>query len=472
MAIHNPTSPIHLTNPTSFPNFHIRKFLSLFVLLLAGFGCRTTPHEATPAASREPKVEEELEVAKVWPGHPVGFSLLTSPPHQYVAYYDEDRRMTVAHRRLGEQQWTYQVLPERVGWDSHNYIAMALDAQGHLHVSGNLHGDPLKYFYAATPHDIRSLRRMPAMIGKEESRVTYPQFFSGPAGELVFTYRDGSSGSGNQIYNTYDPARKTWQRLLDTPLTDGEGKMNAYLRGPLAGPDGYYHLVWVWRDTPDAATNHDLSYARSKDLIHWEKSHGTPLSLPITIATAEIIDPVPAGGGMINGNTQIGFDSQNRPIITYHKFDEQGNTQIYNARREKNGWSIIPATDWTHRWEFGGNGSIEAEVGVRPVKVNEKGQLTMAYTSKGAGDGLLVLAPSTLKPLQRLPFPQTVPAGFRTPTGSFPGLQVNLQEDTGSAPDQNARYVLRWETLGRNRDRPREGPLPEPGLLRVYKLVK
>jgi hypothetical protein len=175
---------------------------------------------------------------------------------------------------------------------------------------------------------------------------------------------------------------------------------------------------------------------------------------------------------MINGNTQIGLDGQNRPIITYHKFDEQGNTQIYNARREKNGWSIIPATDWTHRWEFGGNGSIEAEVGVRPVQVNEKGQLTMAYTSKGAGDGLLVLAPSTLKPLQRLPFPQTVPAGFRTPTGSFPGLQVNLQEDTGSAPDQNARYVLRWETLGRNRDRPREGPLPEPGVLRVYKLVK
>ena len=142
---------IILTSPTSFPNLQNFKFPHLLFLLLISFGCRTTPPEATTAASREPEVEEAVEVAKVWPGHPVGFALLTSPPHQYVAYYDEDRQMTVAHRRLGEKSWTYQVLPERVGWDSHNYIAMALDAQGHLHVSGNLHGDPLKYFYASTP---------------------------------------------------------------------------------------------------------------------------------------------------------------------------------------------------------------------------------------------------------------------------------------------------------------------------------
>jgi hypothetical protein len=451
--------------------FMLPRLLFLF-LLLASFGCQNNPPETTAATSSEPEVEEMIDVAKVWPGHPVGFSLLTAPPHQFVAYYDEDRRMTVAHRQLEDKSWTYQVLPERVGWDSHNYIAMTLDQQGHLHVSGNMHVDSLKYFIATTPHDIRSLRRVSVMTGKEENRVTYPQFFSGPAGELVFTYRDGSSGSGNQVYNAYEPARKTWQRLLDTPLTDGEGKMNAYLKGPLPGPDGYYHLVWVWRDTPDAATNHDLSYARSKDLVRWEKSDGTPLQLPITIATAEIIDPVPAGGGMINGNTVIGFDGQNRPIITYHKFDEQGNTQIYNARQEPNGWQISQATDWTHRWEFGGRGSIEAEVGVRPVQVDEKGQLTMAYTSKGAGDGQQVLDPATLKPVQKLPYPITVPDGFRTPTGSFPGLQVNVQEDSGTSPDNNTRYVLRWETLGRNRDKPREGPLPEADVLRVYKLVK
>ncbi len=41
-------------------------------------------------------------------------------------------------------------------------------------------------------------------------------------------------------------------------------------QGPVRGPDGLFHVVWVWRDTPDRATNHHLSYARSRDLQRWE----------------------------------------------------------------------------------------------------------------------------------------------------------------------------------------------------------
>ena len=37
---------------------------------------------------------------------------------------------------------------------------------------------------------------------------------------------------------------------------------------------------------------------------------------------------------MINNNTKVGFDAQNRPIVAYHKFDSAGNTQLYNARFE------------------------------------------------------------------------------------------------------------------------------------------
>ena len=66
---------------------------------------------------------------------------------------------------------------------------------------------------------------------------------------------------------------------MATPLVDGEGRGNAYFVGPTQGPDGVFHLTWVWRDTPEAATNHDLSDARSRDLVHWEKSNGAPLKL-------------------------------------------------------------------------------------------------------------------------------------------------------------------------------------------------
>ena len=78
---------------------------------------------------------------------------------------------------------------------------------------------------------------------------------------------------------------------------------------------------------PRPTTN--LSYARSRDLIHWETSAGSPLDLPLTLQTGESVDPVPVGGGMINGNTAVGMDSQNRPIVTYHKHDLSGNTQVF-----------------------------------------------------------------------------------------------------------------------------------------------
>jgi hypothetical protein len=46
-------------------------------------------------------------------------------------------------------------------------------------------------------------------------------------------------------------------------------------------------------------------------------------------------------------------------------------------------------------------------------------------------------------------------------------MQVHLRRGGG-----DANYLLRWETLGPNRDRPREPPLPEPSMLRVYKLAE
>jgi len=41
----------------------------------------------------------------------------------------------------------------------------------------------------------------------------------------------------------WNAKERQWKRLLDKPLTDGRGQMNAYMQGPLLGPDGMYHLL-------------------------------------------------------------------------------------------------------------------------------------------------------------------------------------------------------------------------------------
>jgi len=179
-----------------------------------------------------------LDVADVWSGHPVGFALVTTATRQYVAYYDTNRDMIVAQRALTSDTWTTSRLPTTVGWDSHNYIAMDLDSAGFIHVSGNMHAVPLVYFRSVLANEVGSLSSG-TMVGSNESSCTYPLFFHDTAGNLIFNYRDGSSGSGNHIFNIYDTATKTWRRLLNAPFTDGQGQRNAYPVGPVLGPDAF-----------------------------------------------------------------------------------------------------------------------------------------------------------------------------------------------------------------------------------------
>lgn len=351
-------------------------------------------------------------------------------------------------------------------------MVIAVDEAGLLHLSGNMHGNKLVYFRTDKPHDITTFRQIPAMVGRNEDRVTYPNFFRGPKGELIFTYRDGGSGNGNQIYNRYDAATQTWRRLLDKPLIDGQGDMNAYLDTIRQDKQGVFHLCWVWRDTPDCATNHDVCYARSGDLVHWEKSDGTPLSLPITYATNEFVERIPPGQGVINGNVRVGFDAEDRPVVSYIKYDAKGKTQAYNARIEDGRWQSRQVSDWDYRWEFSGGGSIAFEVRIGPVEVDSAGQLIQSFGHPKAGSGKWLLDPATLKPIRKLAGERRVPASAGRKESDFPGMQLRWASDAGDSGEKDVYYTMRWETLGPNRDRPREGPTPPPSTLRLLKVRK
>jgi putative BNR repeat neuraminidase len=417
-----------------------------------------------------PRVEETLDLCRVWSGHRVGFCLLTEGQNQYAAFYDQDRHMTVAKRDVNTNVWQFKRLGSVLGWDSHNYVTMSLDDRGHLHVSGNMHVHPLVYFRTDRPGDIESLRPVSAMVGSLEERCTYPRFIDGPGGEMIFTYRDGGSGRGNQIYNIYDSQTRLWRRLLDQPLLDGRGLMNAYPVGPTRGADGVFDLCWVWRDTSDCSTNHDVSYARSKDLVHWETVAGEPIALPITLETSGVVvDPVPAGGGVINGNTRVGFDRQRRPILTYHKFDAEGKTQVYNARYEAGRWVIYQVSDWDYRWVFQGGGTIHFEVRVSAVKVHSDGSLRQKYSHAKYGPGVWELDEVTLRPVREIEAEPQWPAALTRPESDYPGMGVRWSGDTGGSGEARRRYVLRWESLGVNRDRGRE-KIPPASMLRLYKL--
>jgi hypothetical protein len=422
------------------------------------------------------EVLETSDVAPVWSGHPVTFCLLTARGWQVAAFFDADRDLTVASRRVPEGEWTLARLPRRTGWDSHNALVMAVDGDGHLHLTGDMHCVPLIYFRTRHPLDrpltSESFEPLHRMTGAHEERVTYPVFLRGADDALVFMYRDGRSGDGIQIFDRYDLPTKTWHALLDRPLTSAgrsDRSMNAYFHGPVRGPDDLFHMVWVWRDTPDCETCHDVCYARSRDLVHWERSDGTPLDLPITPESCEYVDRVAPGGGVINGLVKIGFDADARPIVSYHKYDAAGNSQIMNARLEGGRWTSHQASDWKNRWSFAGPGTIGFDIGVGPVTVEADGSLAQDYRNRVAGGGTWRLDPRTLAASGTTVRPPRHPRQMGRPESLHPGMTVKWADDAGVSEETGTRYLLRWETLGPNRDQPRPQPWPEPTMLRVLK---
>ncbi len=413
---------------------------------------------------------------RVWSGHPVGFALVVENGRQFVAYYDAERKITVLGRAAPTAPWTKVQppgvpVPRRnrdsnvVGWDSHNTLRLALDRDGVVHLAGNMHADPLVYYRSERPHDVASLQRLDRMTGERETRATYPVFFKDAAGELLFRYRDGGSGNGSDLYNRYDRATRTWRRVVGTSLLEGEGERNAYASEPTLGPDGRVHLVWMWRETPDCATNHTLSYARSRDLVQWENSHGEPLALPITLATGEVVDAAKPGGGLINMTFNLGFDAERRPVVVYHRYDAAGRSQAFAARpRAAGGWENVQLSAWEFRWAFSGGGSIAADVKLAPPRGEAGGTLAVDFSTREAGGGRWRLDGDTLAVRATMPpAPAVLPPELRRVQSAIPGMEVQ----TVSVRSGGRRWVLRWETLGRNRDRPRE-QAPPPTELRLY----
>ncbi|HEY8561952.1 MAG TPA: BNR repeat-containing protein [Pyrinomonadaceae bacterium] len=240
-------------------------------------------------------------------------SVTSHRDQQYAAFYDADSRVTVAKRRLGAENWQIQKTRFTGNTaDAHNSISLAVDGRGFLHLAWDHHNSPLNYSRSLKPESLEFSESRP-MISEDESKVTYPEFFNLPNGDLLFFYRDGASGNGNLVLDRYDAKRQKWSRVQNN-LIDGERQRSAY---PQAAVDekGTIHLSWVWRESPDVATNHDLAYAKSADGGKtWLKSTGEKYGLPIRAATAEYVWRVPQNRELIN-QTSMTADGRGNPYI-------------------------------------------------------------------------------------------------------------------------------------------------------------
>lgn len=266
-------------------------------------------------------------------------SLASLGDTQFVAFYNAQRYVVLGKRKTGEKKWELKVTPFQGNTnDAHNCISIMVDGNGFLHLAFDHHNNRLHYAKSVTPFSLEMTAEMP-MTGQHENKVSYPEFYRLANGNLMFFYRDGGSGQGNMVINTYDLQTNQWKQIQSN-LIDGQGQRNAYWQA-CTDAQGAIHISWVWRESPDVASNHDMLYACSKDGgITWQKSTGEKYNLPITAATAEQAYAIPQKSELINQTSMVADAHGNPYIATYWREKNDTIPQYHIVYKANAGWQV------------------------------------------------------------------------------------------------------------------------------------
>lgn len=300
-------------------------------------------------------------------------SLVSVGNYQFVAFYDSLANVVLAKRQHGQYDWTLHTTQYKGNvLDAHNVISIMADGDGYLHLSWDHHNNPLNYCKSLAPYSLE-MGEPQSMIGNEEQFVSYPEFYRFSNGDLLFAYRDGGSGNGNLVLNRYQMLTNKWERL-QTNLIDGEGQRNAYCQICIGHRDQIM-VSWVWRETPDVATNHDMCFACSNDGgFTWYNSKNELYHLPISQQNAEIIFPIPQNSNLINQTGMAADADDNIYIATYFRAVDDSCTNFQLLYSENGIWKHSSISQRSLDFNLAGMGSRSIPIS-RPlvlVSANEK----------------------------------------------------------------------------------------------------
>jgi len=301
--------------------------------------------------------------------------LATFGDTQYTAFYDAAGKVVLAKRNTHQDHWDVRTTQySGHPGDAHNTISIGIDGEGILHLAWDHHNVDLNYVQTKSPGSLELTDRLHT-DGQREHSVTYPEFYPLANGDLLLTYRVGSSGNGDVLLKRYSPQSYAWT-TLQTNLISGKSTkgytQNAYTETNVDS-HGTIHVGWVWRRTPDVATNHDICYARSTDGgVTWTDSTGKPLTLPITDATCEVALAIPENSDLINQTTLAADDDGHPYIATYYKKAGESVAQLEIVYNDGSGWKTSQVGERHTPLNLGGGGTKAIPLS-RPLVVVDPG---------------------------------------------------------------------------------------------------
>ncbi|AJR04497.1 BNR repeat-containing protein [Siansivirga zeaxanthinifaciens] len=290
--------------------------------------------------------------------------------YQYMAYYNEDRRVCISRRKLPKGDWeTIQFLDyDFKSNDSHNVVSFGIcPNDGTIHLAFDHHVHSLHYRVskkglATSPEtmDWSAASFGPIIHELEENKpikITYPKFWPTPEGNLQMNYRVRGSGDGDRMLVDYNAKTGKWEhtRQIDSALgmfEDQFGKSEtrcSYPNGYDYDANGRLHVTFVWRENSQGA-NHDLMYAFSDDHgFTWKNNDGNVLNEIINVNSPGIVvQSIPRVWGLMNDHGQV-IDSNGRVhVVMYHATQET--IEAAGSRLGATRWGPISAQRYFHYW--------------------------------------------------------------------------------------------------------------------------
>ena len=337
---------------------------------------------------------------------------------QYVVYYDENRRVCLARRKLPSDNWeSIRFLDYHFkSNDAHNVISMGIcPNDGTIHLAFDHHVDTLHYRVSAKnlasePENMEwsasSFGPIRSELEKNKPiKITYPKFWPIPDGNLQFNYRLRGSGNGDRMLVDYNGKTGKWTNTRQIDAAEGFfedelGQSNArcsYPNGYDYDARGRLHATWVWRENSQGA-NHDLVYVFSEDQGKtWKNNRGESLNeIPNVNSDGVTVWNIPRVLGLMNDHGQA-VDSKGRVhVVMYHcteaTIKEAGSTP--GALR----WGPSGAKRYHHYWRAT-NGKwhhfeMDWQVGNRPkIFADKADNLIMIFADSRS----LVIAVATAR---------------------------------------------------------------------------
>lgn len=339
--------------------------------------------------------------------------LLSYEGYQFASWYHNgaEQDIFLSRRLLGGNFWEtidtgYDMEIGNQDWNSHNVISLGISGDGRVHLSYDHHVDPLRYlttepgFATSSDQVWNAAGFVPERVSLNSSgasipRITYPRF-TNVGDDLVFTFRDFGSGSGDVKIADYDATTGQWSSTrfinrgrpgngtYDDANNNPSNRRNAYHNGFHADSTGRLHTTWTWREgTQDG--NHDINYAYSDDKgVTWRNTDGVLVGTdasPITLNSPgiEVVD-LDRRHALLNQQGQIVDRDGTVHVVMHHR--PKGPTYTDSP------FSDRPGSDYHHYYRDPSTGDWTANrfpsgisVGSRPrIGVDDFGHLFGAYT--------------------------------------------------------------------------------------------